>query len=286
MSTIFRLAVQKSGRLYDRSFALLKNCDIELPSMRESLRVKALNMPLEILLLRDDDIPEYIKDKVVDAGIVGINVLAEQRLEFPIFERLGFGRCRLSIAAPKGSSVNQPADLNGTRIATSHPNILKAFLAAKKIKAEIYELSGSVEMAPSIGLADVVCDLVSTGSTLFSNGLEERFSIFESEAVFVATEPTSAGAKNLIDQLLLRVRSVRRAANTKYILLNTPNEAIGAISKILPGVKSPTIVPLAEEGWSSIHSVVEVDMFWEVIEQLKSAGAQGILVMPIEKIID
>ncbi len=285
MSSLFRLAVQKSGRLHDRTLNLLRDCDIEFPSMRDSLRVAAFNLPLELLLVRDDDIPEYIKDDVVNAGIVGSNVLSEQGLEFPIVERLGFGRCRLSIAAPKGNNIKVPYDLNGTKIATSHPRTLKNYIESQNIKAEIYELSGSVEMAPSLGLADLVCDLVSTGSTLLSNGLEERFTIFESEALFVAKEPKSLESEKLLQQLLLRIRSVRRAAHTKYILLNAPNAALESIIKLLPGVKSPTVMPLAEEGWSSIHSVVAVDKFWDVIQQLQGAGAEGILVMPIEKII-
>ncbi len=280
-----RLALQKSGRLSEASAQLVEACGIRFSRAKNGLRAMADNFPLEILYLRDDDIPGYVADGVADVGIVGENVVAEKRKPVATLERLGFGRCRLSIAVPRGEAYEGLADLHGRHIATSYPNLLSDFLAAHGIEAGIHEISGSVEIAPSIGLADAVCDLVSSGSTLLSNGLKEVETIFRSEAVLIAHPHLDAERTVLLDALRFRIRAVRKAQNFKYILLNAPNEALDRVTAILPGMKSPTVMPLAEEGWSSVHSVVNENDFWEVIESLRAAGAQGILVVPIEKMI-
>jgi ATP phosphoribosyltransferase len=280
-----KIAVQKKGRLYDGSIALLKECGIDVSNGNNQLRVQAANFPLEVFFLRDDDIPEYVQDAVVDIGFVGENVVAEMNKDVKSVEKLGFGKCRLSVAAPKNGSIKILNDLNGKKIATSYPLILSDFLKEKKISATIQEISGSVEIAPRIGLADAICDLVSSGSTLFSNELEELATVLKSEAVLICNKNLSLEKQNNLDKLLFRIRAVKKAKNNKYVLLNAPNEKLDAICKLLPGMKSPTILPLAESGWSSVHSVISENDFWNVIEKLKANGAQGILIIPIEKMI-
>lgn len=285
MKNTIRIAVQKSGRLHEESISLLKSCGIELNNGVNKLKTEALNFPLEILLLRDDDIPEYVLDGVADIGIVGENVLLESAQDLPVKARLGFAKCRLSVALPKTDCYDGIQSLEGKRIATSYPNLLSGFLKAKGIRSEIHEISGSVEIAPGIGLADAICDLVSSGSTLFTNGLQEVETVLRSEAVLVSNPGLSESQSEILDRLLFRIAAVRKAKRNKYILLNAPNERLDAICKILPGMKSPTVLPLAAEGWSSVHSVVAEDDFWNIIEALRSEGAEGILVVPIEKMI-
>ncbi|WP_346239500.1 ATP phosphoribosyltransferase [Niabella insulamsoli] len=281
-----RIAVQKSGRLSEDSLKLLKECGIGVPNGNNQLKINAENFDAEILFLRDDDIPEYVQDGVADIGFVGENVAIEKNKVTEIIERLGYGKCRLSIALPKSKKRKKIKDLDGIKIATSYPFILSKWLKQNKIKAEIHEISGSVEIAPRIGLADAICDLVSSGSTLFSNELYEFETILKSEAVLISGKNLSKKRKELLDKLLFRIRSVRKAKYNKYVLLNAPNESIDKICAYLPGINSPTIVPLAQKGWSSIHSVIGENDFWNVIEKLKTAGAQGILILPIEKIIE
>jgi ATP phosphoribosyltransferase len=280
-----KIAVQKSGRLYEGSMQLLKECGIEISNGNNQLRVLSGNFPVEIFFLRDDDIPEYVQDAVADIGFVGENVVRETNKEIDTVEKLGFGKCRLSIAVPKAGRINSLPDLNGQKIATSYPVILTAYLREKNIEASIHEISGSVEIAPRIGLADAICDLVSSGSTLFTNELKELETILSSEAVLISNRSLSQGKKIILESLLFRIRSVRKARNNKYVLLNAPNDKIEDICKLLPGMKSPTILPLAKEGWSSIHSVIHESDFWNVIERLKENGAEGILIIPIEKMI-
>lgn len=284
METI-KLAIQKSGRLTDDTLDLLKNCSIKLNRMKGKLKAQAYNYPMELLFLRDDDIPGYVEDGVADIGIVGENVLEEKVKKVAVIEKLGFSKCRLSLAAPRGGNIRSVHDLAGKNIATSYPNLLGNYLKMQGVDAVIHEISGSVEIAPGIGLADAICDLVSSGSTLLSNGLVELETIFKSEAVLVANKNLSVEKKAIIESFQFRVQSVNRAKNAKYILLNAPNDKVEEISQILPGIKSPTVMPLAESGWSSIHSVVDEDKFWEITEKLKAAGAQGLLVVPIEKMV-
>jgi len=280
-----KIAIQKSGRLYDDSVNLLKECGIEFNNSLNKLKTEAFNFPLEIFFLRDDDIPQYVADKVADIGIVGENVVTEKQIKVKTFERLGFGKCRLSIALPKDKRYGGIKSLDGKRIATSYTNILAAYLKKNKINAEIHEISGSVEIAPGIGLADAICDLVSSGSTLFSNGLREVETVMKSEALLIGNPGLSKQEMAIVDKLMFRIQAVKKAGKNKYILLNAPNKNLERIVSLIPGMKSPTILPLAEKGWSSVHSVVEEDAFWEVIERLKGAGAQGILVIPIEKMV-
>jgi len=285
MNNILRLAIQKSGRLSEDSIKLIKECGIDFSNGGGTLKSAAYNFPIEFLFLRDDDIPGYVADGVADIGIVGENVATEKRMNVTTIDKLGFSACRLSIAVPKTFDYKDKTSVNGLKIATSYPNILSDFLEKNKLKASIHEISGSVEIAPSIGLSDAVCDIVSSGSTLISNGLKEAEVIFRSEAVLIACPDLSKEKKKTLDDLLFRMNAVRKARDTKYILLNAPNHSIDKITSLLPGVKSPTIMPLAKEGWSSLHSVVKENEFWQVIEKLKEAGAEGILVIPIEKII-
>lgn len=280
-----KIAVQKSGRLNEDSIRLLKECGIELNNGMNKLKAEASNFPLEVFFLRDDDIPEYVANGVADIGIVGENVLEETSSDVKIIERLGFGKCRMSLAIPKGKKYNGVSDFEGKRIATTYKNVLKKFLRKEKINAEVHEISGSVEIAPGIGLADAIFDIVSSGSTLFMNGLKEVETVMKSEAVLVANKELSAAKEKIIERLLFRIRSVRKAKSNKYILLNAPNEKLDKIVRLLPGMKSPTILPLAEKGWSSVHSVLHEDEFWDIIESLKENGAQGILVVPIEKMV-
>jgi ATP phosphoribosyltransferase len=282
---MLKIAIQKSGRLYDDSIRLLKECGIELNNGNKQLKAVAFNFPLEVYFLRDDDIPQYIYDGVADIGIVGENVLLEKNKEIDLVYRLGFGRCRLSIAVPKSMQYSSPQDLEGLKIATTYSTILQQYLSEEKINAEIHEISGSVEIAPGIGLANAICDLVSSGSTLFTNGLKEVEVILRSEAVLAANKNLADENKLLLSKLLLRINAVKTAKNSKYILLNAPNHQLKNIFSLLPGMKSPTVVPLAEEGWSSIQSVVNENDFWEVIEKLKQFEAEGIIVIPIEKMI-
>ena len=280
-----KIAVQKSGRLQEKTVALLKECGLSFSNGPNRLKTDARNFPAEILYLRDDDIPQYVQDAVADIGIVGENVFIEKNKSIKLIERLDFAKCRLSIAVPKSTEYTDTAFLEGKRIATSYPSIVTKFLQEKNINAEIHEISGSVEIAPGIGLADAICDIVSTGSTLLSNGLQEVETVMKSEAVLVAGQQLSTSKQEILDKLIFRIKAVNTAKNNKYLLLNTPNYAIEAITKVLPGMKSPTVTPLNEEGWSSLHSVVNEDDFWNKIDQLKSLGAQGILVIPIEKMI-
>jgi len=280
-----KLAIQKSGRLHEDSIKLLNDCGIAVKSSGNHLRTLAENFPLEVYFLRDDDIPQYVEDGVAHIGIVGENVLFEKNKEAEIVEQLGFGKCRLSIAVNKTDSYTSPHFLNGKKIATSYPVLTQNFLHENGVQAEIHEISGSVELAPGIGLADAVCDLVSSGSTLFMNGLQEVQTILKSQAVLVRNKDLNDEQQKLLDQIVFRIRAVRKAKNNKYILLNAPNASLQQIIDLLPGMKSPTVLPLANGEWSSVHSVLSEDEFWEKIEALKKAGAQGILVVPIEKMI-
>ena len=280
-----KIAVQKSGRLHDESLALLKDCGIYIDNGREQLKACATNFPLEIYYLRNGDIPQYLKDGVVDCAIIGENLLVEKGNEISIVSRLGFSKCSVSLAVPKTFKYNSIEDLNGKRIATSYPETTKNYLNQKGIEAELHIINGSVEIAPNIGLADAICDIVSSGSTLFKNNLKEVEVILKSEAVLAVSPNISESANNILEKIRFRIQSVLLGRNSRYVLLNAPNNRIDDIIKILPGMKSPTLLPLAEEGWTSIHSVVNKDVFWEVIDELKAAGAEGILVCPIEKMI-
>ena len=282
---MLKIAIQKSGRLHDQSLQLLKECGIELNNGNRQLKATAADFPLEAYFLRDDDIPQYVFDKVADVGIVGENVLYETGKEIDIVNKLGFGRCRLSVAVPGSMKYESIKDLDGLKIATSYSTLLQKFLDDNKVKAEIHEISGSVEIAPGIGLAHAICDLVSSGSTLFTNGLKEVEVILNSEAVLAANKHLSADERKILDNLLLRINAVKAAKKYKYIMMNAPDNQLKNICALLPGMKSPTIVPLAESGWSSIQSVVNENDFWDVIEKLKGFEAEGILVVPIEKMI-
>lgn len=281
-----KLAIQKSGRLHNESIALLRECGIYIPNGNGQLKSVASNFPLEVFFLRDDDIPQYVEDGVADAGIVGKNVFMEKNRDVKNVTDLGFGNCRLSIAIPKNQPYRGVKDLNGVKIATSYPNLLGKYLKENHLTAEIHIISGSVEIAPGIGLAGAICDLVSSGSTLLTNGLKEVETVLQSQAILVANKTFKNNPRaEILQKLLFRIESVKNAYNRKYIMLNTPNESLEAIIDILPGMKSPTIVPLAEAGWSSVQSVVSEDIFWEVIEKLKALKAEGILVVPIEKMV-
>src|SRR6187431_124148 len=285
MKTLLRIAIQKSGRLQEGSLALLKETGLSFSNGKDQLKTQARNFPVEVLFLRDDDIPQYVEDKVADVGIVGENVFAEKLKKTEIVKRLDFSKCRLSMAVPRSENYSGVQWLNGKNIATSYPNIVRSFLKKNNIEAGIHEISGSVEIAPGIGLADAICDIVSTGSTLLSNGLKEVETVMQSEAVIIASPELSAEKQEILDKLLFRIEAVKKAKNNKYILMNCPNSAIEKITTVIPGMKSPTIIPLSRKGWSSLHSVVDENDFWEKIDQLKEFGAQGILVIPIEKMI-
>lgn len=280
-----RIAIQKSGRLYEDSVKLLKDCGIELRNVKDRLKTEADTFPLEVFFLRDDDIPQYVEDGVADIGIVGENVLFEKNKKAEIVEKLGFGKCRLSLAIPKSQEYLGAKTLDGKRIATSYPFLVSEFLKQNNISAEVHEISGSVEIAPGIGLSDVVVDLVSSGSTLFMNGLKEVETILQSQSVLIKNDKLTKEQQLLLDKLVFRIKAVKKAKRNKYVLLNAPNDKLSSIIAILPGMKSPTVLPLAETGWSSVHSVLSEDEFWEKIEQLKAAGAEGILVVPIEKMV-
>jgi ATP phosphoribosyltransferase len=285
LDTLIRLAVQKSGRLSDKSLEYIEACGIDYSRNKVKLKSSASNFPLELLFLRDDDIPKYVADGVADVGIVGANVVAEKGERVETVEQLGFSKCRLSLAVPEKVDFGALADLNGMRVATSYPNLLRTYLDGHGITADIHEISGSVEIAPSIGLADAVCDIVSSGSTLLANGLKEVEVIFRSEALMIATPQLSADKQAILDDLMFRIQSVRRAKHYKYVLMNVPNESIPHVRALIPGMRSPTITPLADPGWSSLHSVLQEDDFWSKIDELRAAGAEGILVIPIEKMI-
>jgi ATP phosphoribosyltransferase len=280
-----RIAIQKSGRLNEDSLQLLKECGVKINSGTDALRASASGFPLDIYFLRNGDIPNYLEDGVVDIAILGENTLMESATEYQIDKKLSFSSCRLSIATPKEVKEFKLTDLNGKKIATSYPVILGDFLKKKGVTADIHTISGSVEIAPNIGLADAICDIVSSGATLFQNGLVEQEVVMYSEAVMVSSLKIDPEIKQLYQDLLFRIDAVLQARNFKYILLNAPNDKISEISAILPVLKSPTVLPLALDGWSSIHSVIEKDKFWEILAKLKAAGAQGILVVPIEKMV-
>ncbi|MCL4140056.1 UNVERIFIED_CONTAM: hypothetical protein GTU68_015386 [Idotea baltica] len=280
-----KIAIQKSGRLNLESLQLLKKCGISIDNGKDQLKVSIPNFPLELLYLRNSDIPQYIEDGVADIGIIGENLLVEKEKNIQVIEKLGFSKCRVSLAIPKEVKNTTLQYFEGKKIATSYPNTLKKFLNSKNINSEIHSISGSVEIAPNIGLADGICDIVSSGSTLFKNGLIETEIILKSEAVLVKSPSLTATKQEILDKLLFRIRSILKAKDSKYILMNVPDNKIGAITKILPVLKSPTILPLAETGWSSLHSVINEHQFWDVIYDLKSAGAQDILIIPIDKMV-
>jgi len=280
-----KIAIQKSGRLSEESLKLLKSCGIKVDNGRDQLKVAVPNFPLEILYLRNSDIPKYLEDRVADIAIIGENLLFEQEKQVDIICKLGFSKCRVSLAIPKENQSNGISFFEGKKIATSYPNTVNKYLKLKNVKAKIHKISGSVEIAPNIGLADGICDIVSSGSTLFKNGLKETEVILRSEAVLASAKELCLEKKQILDKLVFRIESVLRAKNSKYILMNVPNEKIDVVSEILPVLKSPTVLPLAKEGWSSLHSVIDEDQFWEVIDELKEAGAEGILVVPIDKMV-
>ena len=280
-----KIAVQKSGRLNEESIQILKDCGITINNGNDQLKAVANNFPIEIFFLRNSDIPQYLQDGVVDCAIVGDNLLVEKGGNLEVIEKLGFSKCKVSVAVPKAFEYNSINDLENLRIATSYPKTVLDFFNSKNISVDIHQISGSVEIAPNIGLADAIVDIVSSGSTLFKNNLKEVEVILKSEAVLVVSPEISESCKAILNKLLFRLQSVLKARKSKYILMNVPNESIAKISKILPVLKSPTVIPLAIENWSSLHSVIEEDTFWDVIDQLKEAGAEGILVCPIEKMV-
>ncbi|MCM4152500.1 ATP phosphoribosyltransferase [Arenibacter sp. N53] len=280
-----RIAIQKSGRLNEDSLQILKDCGISIDNGKDQLKASSRNFPLEVFYLRNGDIPQYLRDGVVDIAIIGENVLIEKGEDISIAEKLGFSRCKVSLAVPKSTKYNSVKDFEGKRIATSYPNTVKNYLDSKGVKADLHIISGSVEIAPNIGLADAICDIVSSGSTLFKNNLKEVEVMLTSEAVLAVSPQISEEGTVLLEKLRFRIQSVLRARQSKYVLLNAPNNKLDEIIKLLPGMRSPTVLPLAEEGWSSVHTVIHKDKFWEVIQELKKAGAEGILVCPIEKMV-
>lgn len=280
-----KIAIQKSGRLSEKSIALLEECGLKFPNGGGKLITESSNFPVEILFLRDDDIPQYVEQNVAHIGIIGENVFLESEKEISVIEKLGFSACRLSLAVPKETEYEGLSFFNNRKVATSYPNILENYFRENGISATIEVISGSVEIAPGIGLADGICDIVSSGSTLLSNGLKEVGTVLKSQAVLVANQDLDPEVQQILNKLLFRIRSVQKATENKYILLNSPNDQLEKIIRILPGMNSPTILPLAKEGWSSVHSVIGEDKFWDLIDELKEAGAEGILVVPIEKMI-
>jgi len=280
-----RIAVQKSGRLNEDSMRILKNIGISIENGKDQLKASARNFPVEVFYLRNGDIPQYLRDGVVDVAIIGENVLIEKGNDIEFVERLGFSKCKVSIAVPKESTANTLKDLDGKRIATSYPETVKKYLKEYNIDAQLHTISGSVEIAPNIGLADGICDIVSSGSTLFKNGLKEIEVLFTSEAVLAVSPQISEERKAILEKIQFRIQSVLKGQNSKYILLNAPNDKLDNILKLLPGMRSPTVLPLAEKGWSSVHTVISKNEFWEIIDELKANGAEGILVCPIEKMV-
>jgi ATP phosphoribosyltransferase len=280
-----KIAIQKSGRLHDESLKILKGCGISINNGRDQLKVEASNFPLEIFYLRNGDIPQYLRDGIADLAIVGENLLHEKGEDLQIQKRLGFSKCKVSLAVPKQSDIQGVKDLDGKQIATSYPHTLQKYLDKHQVNANIHIINGSVEIAPNIGLADAICDIVSSGSTLFKNNLKESDVILKSEAVLASSPRLNSEKQSLLDKLLFRIDAVLRAEHSKYVLLNAPNDRVEDIIKILPGMKSPTVMPLAETNWSSIHTVIQQEKFWDIIDELKAAGAESILVSPIEKMI-
>ncbi|MBC8768182.1 ATP phosphoribosyltransferase [Arenibacter sp. BSSL-BM3] len=280
-----RIAIQKSGRLNEDSLQILKDCGISIDNGKDQLKASSRNFPLEVFYLRNGDIPQYLRDGVVDIAIIGENVLIEKGEDISIAEKLGFSKCKVSLAVPKSVKYNSVKDFEGKKIATSYPNTVKNYLDSKGVKADLHIISGSVEIAPNIGLADAICDIVSSGSTLFKNNLKEVEVMLTSEAVLAVSPQISQEGTELLEKLRFRIQSVLRARQSKYVLLNAPNNKLDEIIGLLPGMRSPTVLPLAEEGWSSVHTVINKDKFWEVIQELKKAGAEGILVCPIEKMV-
>lgn len=280
-----QIAVQKSGRLLDDSLNLLKECGLKIPSPQGQLKASVDNFPLDLLFLRNSDIPEYVADGVADIAIIGENLLIEKESNVALLMPLGFSKCRVSLAATKSSNIQSVKDFEGKKIATSYPVTLKKFLDEKGVNASIHTISGSVEIAPTIGLADGICDIVSTGNTLFMNGLREVEKILTSQAILIGNKQLSPSKQDVLNKLIFRIQSVLAAKNTKYVLLNCREEQLAAITNILPGIKSPTVMPLAEKGWLSVHSVIQEQQFWDNIDALQKAGAEGILIVPIEKMI-
>ena len=279
------IAIQKSGRLNEESLSMLKKCGISIDNGKDQLKAPARNFPMEVLYLRNGDIPQYLRDGVVDLAIIGENLIYEKGKDLIVLEKLGFSKCRVSIAVPKETVFNNIRELDGKRIATSYPNTVNQFFSENDINADLHIINGSVEIAPNIGLADAICDIVSSGSTLFKNNLKEVAKILESEAVLVQSPNLLSEKQKIVEKLIFRIGTVIRAKKSKYILLNAPNDKIEVISNILPVLKSPTVLPLAKEGWSSLHSVIDETSFWKVIDELKSAGAEDILVCPVEKMV-
>lgn len=280
-----KIAIQKSGRLNEDSVTILKDCGISIDNGKDQLKAETRNFPMEVMFLRNGDIPQYLRDGVVDIAIIGENVLIEKGKDISIAEHLNFSKCKVSLAVPKEFEYNSIKDLEGKKIATSYPNTVNEYLDKQGISAELHQISGSVEIAPNIGLADAICDIVSSGSTLFKNNLKEVEVILTSEAVLAVSPKISNENKKLLEKLQFRIRAVLKARNSKYVLLNAPNDKIETIVNILPGMRSPTVLPLAEKGWSSIHTVVEKNKFWDILDELKAEGAEGILVCPIEKMV-
>ncbi|GGD38542.1 ATP phosphoribosyltransferase [Muriicola marianensis] len=280
-----KIAIQKAGRLNEDSLNILKDCGISIDNGKDQLKASARNFPLEVFYLRNGDIPQYLRDGVVDVAIIGSNVLVEKGTDLRIAEKLGFSKCRVSLAVPKSVKYESISDLQGKRIATSYPNTVESYLKKKGVEAELHIINGSVEIAPNIGLADAICDIVSSGSTLFKNNLKEVEKILTSEAVLAVSPRIGKEQQEILEKLQFRMRSVLAGRQSKYVLMNVPNDRIDKVIDLLPGMRSPTVLPLAEEGWSSVHSVINKDKFWEVIDELRQAGAEGILVCPIEKMV-
>lgn len=280
-----KIAIQKSGRLNDDSLNILKDCGISIDNGKDQLKASSRNFPMEVFYLRNGDIPQYLRDGVVDIAIIGENVLVEKGEDLQVVEKLGFSKCRVSLAVPKSVKYGSIEYLQGKRIATSYPNTVENYLNSRGVKAEMHIINGSVEIAPNIGLADAICDIVSSGSTLFKNNLKEVEQILTSEAVLAVSPNIGAEQKKILGKLQFRIRSVLAARQSKYVLMNVPNDRLDTILELLPGMRSPTVLPLAEEGWSSVHTVINKDTFWEVIDELRQAGAEGILVCPIEKMV-
>jgi len=280
-----KIAIQKSGRLNEESLSLLKKCGINIDNYKDQLKASSVNFPIDVFFLRNSDIPQYIIDGIVDVAIIGENLIIENDNKIDIIERLGFSKCKVSIAVPNKMEFNSIMDLNDLKIATSYPNTLNNFLNKESIKARTQVINGYVEIAPNIGLSDAICDIVSSGSTLYKNNLKEVYVIHYSEAVLAVSNTIDKKSNELLEKLLFRIKAVLKAKKSKYILLNAPNEKINTISKILPVLRSPTVLPLNQKGWSSLHSVIEEDTFWEVIDKIKEAGAEDILVCPIEKMV-
>ncbi|MEP0266206.1 ATP phosphoribosyltransferase [Dokdonia sp.] len=285
MNTKIRIAVQKSGRLNEKSLELLKNCGISIDNGADQLKTTARDFPLEIFYLRNGDIPQYLRDGIIDIAILGENTLIEKGEDLQIVERLGFSKCRVSLAIPKNEDYTSVQDFEGKRIATSYPNTVRSYLKEKGVNVELHIINGSVEIAPNIGLADGICDIVSSGSTLFKNNLKEVETMLTSEAVLTVSPKISDERKEILEKLRFRIKSVLKGRNNRYVLMNVPDDKLENVIAILPGMQSPTVLPLAEDGWSSLHSVIDKNQFWDVIDQLKVAGAEGILVCPIEKMV-